>query len=483
MLIKIKKEKKHTISPYIFMQFAEPLGTADSSVDAGWDFLHDRWQPKLVEKVKELAPTMIRWGGCFASYYHWKEAVGPQSERVPMLNLCWDGIYSNMVGTGEVVDLCKEAGAEPLLVVNMESDGRLHWAYPKEGMNRLGTAEEAAEWVDYCNNPNNELRLSHGVTEPYNVRFWQIGNETSYDQRGFDMEVAAQKTLEFARKMRKADPTIRLLAWGDNGWAKRMCEVAGDEIDYIAFHYHFSNSGLPDCPLNDKEYRKDPDNTWKHLMNTCKSLEAYIDTMREQVKPYGKRLAMTEGHYVLAGRDRCDVLSTWGAGVSYARCLNVLERATDVLDIATLADFFGNRWQVNALMLCTPDRLGPAYLQPVGEVMRLFRHHIGMYALDVEKEVGQVDLTASLSEDEKTVYLHAVNTDRLSDKRLEICFEGKTVKKIKAFTIAEDAMTEITYQNTDVFRPRESEVEGNTFILPAAGVSSLEIELEEQEIL
>ena len=431
-----------------------------------------------MDKVKELAPTMIRWGGCFASYYHWKEAVGPQSERVPMLNLCWDGIYSNMVGTGEVVDLCKEAGAEPLLVVNMESDGRMHWAYPKEGMNRLGTADEAAEWVDYCNNPNNELRLSHGVREPYNVRFWQIGNETSYDRRGFDVETAAQKMLEFARKMKRADPSIRLLAWGDNGWAKRMCEVAGGEIDYIAFHYHFGDSGLPDCPLNDKDYRKDPDNTWKHLMNTCKSLEAYIDTMREQVKPYGKRLAMTGGHYVLAGRDRCDVLSTWGAGVSYARCTNVLERATDILDIATLADFFGNRWQVNALMLCTPDRWGPAYLQPVGEVMRLFRHHIGTYALDVEREMDPVDLTASLSADEKTLFVHAVNTDRLADKRLEFCLEGKIVKKIKSFTIAEDAMTEITYQNTDVFKPRESEVEGNVFMLPAAGVSALDIELE-----
>lgn len=478
MLIKIKKEKKHTISPYIFMQFAEPLGTSDSSVDAGWDFLHECWQPKLVEKVKELAPTMIRWGGCFASYYHWKEAVGPQSERVPMLNLCWDGLYSNMVGTGEVVELCRAACAEPLLVVNMESDGRMHWAYPKEGVNRLGTAEEAAEWVDYCNNPNNKLRLSHGVTEPYNVRFWQIGNETSYDPRGFDLETAVEKTMEFARKMRKADPTIKLLAWGDSGWAKRMCEAAGDEIDYIAFHYHFGGSGLPDCPLNDREYRQDPDNTWKHLMNTYKSLEAYIDTMREQVKPYGKRLAMTEGHYALPGRDRCDVLSTWGAGVSYARCVNVLERATDILDIATLADFFGNRWQVNALMLCTPARWGDPYLQPVGEVMRLFRDHIGAYALAVEKEIDKVDLTASLSADEKTVFVHAVNTERLADKKLEICCEGKQIKKIRAFTIAEDAMTEITYQNPEVFQPKESETEGNVFVLPAAGVAALEIELE-----
>lgn len=478
MIINIKNRKLHTISPYIFMQFAEPLGTSDSSIDAGWDFLHDCWQTKLVDKVKELAPTMIRFGGCFASYYHWKEAVGPQNERVPMLNLCWDGIYSNMVGTHEIIELCRYANSEPLLVVNMESDGRMHWAYPKEGMDRFGTAEEAAEWVAYCNDPSNELRISHGVKEPYNVRYWQIGNETSYDKHGFDKETTAQKTLEFAKAMRKADPTIKILAWGDSGWAKHICEVAGEEIDHIAFHYHFSDSGLPDCPFNDRDYRKDPDNTWKHLMNTYKSLENRIDSMREQVKPYGKRLAMTEGHYMLNGRDRCDILSTWAAGVSYARCANVLERATDILDIATLADFFGNRWQVNALMLCTPNYWGAAYLQPVGEIMRLFRHHIGNYSLEVEKEIDGVDLTASLSADEKTLYVHAVNTDRLTDKKLEINFEGKEIKKIRAFTIVEDAMTEITYQNVDVFQPKEFDIDGNVYVLPAAAVTALEIQFE-----
>lgn len=476
--INLTVKKKHTVSPYIYMQFAEPLGTSDSSVDAGWDFLNDCWREKLLNKVKELAPTMIRWGGCFASYYHWKEAIGPQEKRVPMLNLCWDGTYSNMVGTHEVIDLCKVANSEALFVVNMESDGRMHWAYPKKGLDRLGTAAEAAEWVDYCNNPKNQLRISNGAKNPYNVRYWQIGNETSYEKRGFDVETAAQKTLEFAKAMHAVDPSIKLIGWGDSGWAKRMCEVAGDEIDYIAFHYHFSDSGLPDCPLNDAEYRLNPENTWKHLMNTHKLLGQRIEEMREQVEPYGKRLAMTEGHYMLDGRDRCDVLSTWGAGVSYARCANVLERATDILDIATLADFFGNRWQVNALMLCAPDYWGEAYLQPVGSVMSLFRHHIGKYAIELPKEIDGVDLTASISEDETTIYIHAVNTSCSDEKALKLNVSGRKVKKIKAFTIAENPMTEITYKNVDVFNAVESEIEGDTFILPPAGVSALEVTLE-----
>lgn len=134
MKLTVSASPKHKISPYLFMQFAEPLGTADTSVDAGWDYLNDRWQPKLIEKIRELGPTMIRWGGCFASYYHWREAVGPREQRISMLNLCWDGMFSNQVGTHELADLCRQVNAEPLMVVNMESDGRMHWAYPKPGM-------------------------------------------------------------------------------------------------------------------------------------------------------------------------------------------------------------------------------------------------------------------------------------------------------------------------------------------------------------
>lgn len=156
--ISIKNTKRHKISPYLFMQFAEPLGCADSSIDAAWDWLNERWQPGAVDMIKQLAPPMIRWGGCFSSYYHWYEAIGPQSERVPMLNLCWDGFYRNMVGTCELAELAKEVKSELLFCVNFESDGRKRWAEPKPGMNRSGDASEAADWVRYCNDPDHPLR-------------------------------------------------------------------------------------------------------------------------------------------------------------------------------------------------------------------------------------------------------------------------------------------------------------------------------------
>ena len=207
--IVIDPEPRFPLSPYLYMQFMEPLGTTDGSVAAAWDSLRDRWRPDVIDVTKELAPTLLRWGGCLSSYYRWKEGVGPRPSAKPMLNLLWGGVETNQVGTDEFVDFCRQVGADPLLAVNFESDGRKQWQRSPKGDVRSAGPEEAAEWVRYCNAPDSAQRREHGRTEPYHVRLWQIGNETSYDRNGFDCETAARRTVDFAQAMRKEDPAIQ----------------------------------------------------------------------------------------------------------------------------------------------------------------------------------------------------------------------------------------------------------------------------------
>ena len=66
------------LSPYLYMQFMEPLGATDGSVEAAWDHMSDRWRDDVVAVTRELAPTMMRWGGIFADFYRWREGVGPR---------------------------------------------------------------------------------------------------------------------------------------------------------------------------------------------------------------------------------------------------------------------------------------------------------------------------------------------------------------------------------------------------------------------
>jgi len=476
--LKIDPREKHDISPYLYMQFMEPLGMFDGSMDAGWDFWNNRWKPFLIDKVRELAPGMVRFGGCFASYYHWREGVGPRDKRVPMLNQDWESMYHNQMGTAEVVDFCRQVNAEPLFVVNFESDGRMDWAYPSCGGDRLGTAKEAAEWVAYCNHADNPERLAHGVEQPYNIRWWQLGNETSYTKRGHTSDYNAELTKRFVDAMRKEDADLHLIGWGDVGekwrpddtWTRKMAQVDG--IDALAFHHHF-NSGLPDSPLTGTEYRKDPEKTWLHLMHAYKSLEAHIAQMRADCG--SKHLAITEGHYALPGRNRNEVLSTWGAGVSYARCLNTIHRNSDIIDIATMADFFGNVWQVNAILIAGRKKGMFAYFQPVGTVMHLFGKYQGKKAVDITY-TGSIDAVASRTG--KKIYLHIANTDMDSEQDVMLTSGAETIAEVKAYGVAEDILTEITPCNPEVFAIREFAVEGNRITLPKAAVAAVEITLK-----
>jgi alpha-N-arabinofuranosidase len=467
------------LSPYRYMQFMEPLGTTDASVEAGWDFERHCWREDLIEAARELAPALIRWpGGILSSYYRWREGVGPSEQRVPMLNICWGGIETNQIGTHEFIDFCRRAGAEPLIAVNFESDGNPRWSHPASGEVRSAGPEEAAAWVAYCNHAPNAARIAHGAAAPFNVRLWQIGNETSYSAQGYDCESAALRTLAFARAMRRADPAIELIGWGDSGWARRMLEVAGEELQAIAFHHHF-DSGLDDSPLRWNDYRRDPAATWEHLMNARRSTQTRIRQMRDEIAGFDVSLALTESHFSLPGRNRCDVLATWAAGVANARVLNVHARNGDLLKIATLADFCGTRWMVNALMIPTPQHpRARTYLMPVARVMSLYRRHEGRHALDVTAAPGELDVTASRTGER--IYLHAVNTGRTRAVRARLQVDGFEIVSGRAFEIAADPLAEIDQGSPDLLNPVERALRGTNWTFPAASVTAIELHVQER---
>ena len=64
------------------------------------------------------------------------------------------------------------------------------------GPHALGDAREAAEWVSYANDPDHRERRSHGAAEPYNIKLWQLGNETSYGNATFKKDESITKHFE-----------------------------------------------------------------------------------------------------------------------------------------------------------------------------------------------------------------------------------------------------------------------------------------------
>ena len=409
----------------------------------------------------------------FSAYYKWEDGVGPFMKRKPVYNVEWGGIESGAVGTDEFVRFCRNVGASPFINVNFESDGRERWAFPDfmKG-DRRGFAEEAAEWVDYCNNPDNKLRNANGE-KPFNVKLWQIGSETSYIKNGFDAVTTAKKTAEFAKAMLKADPGIKLMGWGDSGYIHAVMEEAGEYLDYLDYHNLFGQElNRENSPLVGTEYLKDAAATWDAMMNAYKYNEVKLARMREDVKGYDVKLALCESHFNLQSRNRGEVLSTWAAGAGMARICNLYERNGDILKIANICDFCGNSWMVNCVMIPTPVYWRKkAYLMPVGLISKLFARNIGEYAINVSGG-GELDITASCTTT-GDIYLHVVNTS--CDKSVKARFEidGTSVSNGKVSYLCADPLFEVTEFTCGELSEKEENFDNGEYVFHPASVSAV----------
>ena len=65
-LLVVNPEPRFGLSPYLYMQFMEPLGTTDGSVAAAWDFKRDCWREDVVEVPGSYRP--LSSGGVGASF-------------------------------------------------------------------------------------------------------------------------------------------------------------------------------------------------------------------------------------------------------------------------------------------------------------------------------------------------------------------------------------------------------------------------------
>lgn len=180
------------------------------------------WRKEIIEALHRVRPSIIRFpGGCFASFYNFRDGIGPEPERRPRESEFWGGLENNDAGTAEFVTLCRLVGAEPFLCVNVMTAG----------------AAEAADWVAYCNagasHPMGEVRKVHGFPEPFAVKYWELDNET---YRKFAPLEYAGRCVEFARAMKAVDPKIQLVMvgyWRFHDFLAEMLEVAGKDIDLV----------------------------------------------------------------------------------------------------------------------------------------------------------------------------------------------------------------------------------------------------------
>ncbi len=166
----------------------------------------DGFRPDTIALLRKLHSGFWRLpGGNFLSDWSWYNGVGPRDKRPPTYDYAWKAMQSNDVGLDEFMTLCRLIGVEPYITVNAG----------------FGDAHSAAQEVEYMNGPRSTRlgaeRARNGHPEPYHVKFWDIGNEPygAWQLGRTDLKYYVLKHNEFAVAMRKADPSIVLLASGN----------------------------------------------------------------------------------------------------------------------------------------------------------------------------------------------------------------------------------------------------------------------------
>jgi alpha-N-arabinofuranosidase len=327
----------------------------------------DGFDPQAVEQLTELNTGWVRWpGGNYASDYHWRDGVGPPELRPSTANPSWPGLNPNLVGTDEYLQLAERAGFEVMITVNAGS----------------GTAQEAADWVEYVNGDTTttlgRLRALNGHPAPYGVRYWNIGNELwGHWQVGYtNPEEYARRYAAFVQAMREVDPSVRIIANAHGGhsesppepWNRPLLEHYGDQLEIMDIHTYV---GVPD------DDGRSPAERAFLLSAIPLSYEQWIVELGEDLRERGlDHVKVIVGEYNARIRSESDAMDRAADLLAYAGYLHAFMRQGDFVVGANATEY--SPFNPRALPF---DRMHPRY-----DLFRTYAAHAGTVPVEATLE-------------------------------------------------------------------------------------------------
>ncbi|MGH9543138.1 MAG: alpha-N-arabinofuranosidase [Terriglobales bacterium] len=416
------------VKPEFHGQFAEHLGTCIYGglwVGRGSRIPNvDGYRAAAIQYLAELGIPVLRWpGGCYADDYHWRSGVG--AERPRTVNIWWGGgVDENSFGTHEFIGLCRKIGAQPYLAGNVGS----------------GSPEELRDWMEYCNYPSGahgstlaDERARNGSPEPFDVRYWGIGNESwgcGGDMRPEEYATLYRRFANYLHPFGGVRPT--LIASGPNGndarWTRGLMDGLGrTRPGGISMHFYEGGDAPPT----------------QFTLDQVKKQLAIFPRVEEGIQ---QQRAILDGYY--AGKRVGLVLDEWGVwdrppqavekrygllwqqdtqrGAAAAGLgLNMFNRQADKLMMCNIAQM------VNVLqsLLLTDGPDGDRCIRtPTYYVFQMFKPHRGQTAVQVEaSDSGPLGLSASASRNGQDFLLTLVNPSPDTALEVDCDFGGAAV--------------------------------------------------------
>jgi alpha-N-arabinofuranosidase len=452
--------------------------------------------------MKQIGAPNIRWpGGCFADGYHWREGVGPGQQR-PRTATYWGsqmppelhGAEPNLFGTHEFMQLCRLTGAAPYLAANVAS----------------GSPQEFHDWISYCNAPASTVtlagqRAANGDPQPFDVRYWGIGNE-SWNCGGM------MRPSEYAAAYRQFTSQMPpygqpyLVACGPRGhnpdygvpWTEGFFEAMQGTIGrprVNGYSLHFYTDFRP-TPVSSAESTADE---WYAVLSKGLELEKALLANWEVMKKYDP-----------AGRIKF-VIDEWG--VWYSRSPEIapgfqlaqIITLRDAVHTAMHFDIFNHHADkvamanvaqtincLHSLFLAHEDRYART---PVFHVFEMYQPHMGAKAVPVKGAAGDLNVrqggqtlrlptlssSASVRENQMTVTLTNPDVAAPRAVRLRIA-GGLRPAEAQGRVLTHEAMNAAnTLARPDEVHPVPLEVsvsgDAVNLTLPRKSVSALRIRL------
>ena len=355
--------------------------------------------------LKELNAPMYRWpGGNFVSGYDWRDGIGPRDKRPPRSNPAWTGVEHNDFGFNEFIRFCRLVNTEPMVTVNTG----------------FGDAYSAAAQLEYSNGSTDTrmgaVRAENGAPEPFDVRYWAIGNEMwgAWQLGYMSLEHYVRKHNWVVDKMREVDPDIVPIASGNAGsWSEGLLRNCADHIDLIAEHFY--------C----REKTDLLEHTSQIADQIKKKVEVHKKFRRELDSLEGRdiRIAMTEWNYWY-GRHEFGELGTRyfvKDGLGIAIGLHEYFRQSDMI-------FLANYAQTVNVIGCIKTSKTAAAFETTGLALKLYRNHFGTVPLAVTGDVKPLDVAAALTEDGEALTVAIVNPTE-QQHELTVDLQGTRIRR------------------------------------------------------
>ena len=480
-----------TISPNIYGHFAENLGAV--IYDGIWVGENSKIpnvngiRKSLVDALQKISSPVIRWpGGCFADSYDWKDGIGPAAKRPRRTNF-WAGdplvrnqgnipqkYDPNEFGTNEFVQFCKLSGSQPYLAANLRS-------LP---------AVDFYRWVEYCNSPAGtttlaDQRSATGSKDPFNVRYWGIGNESWGCGGEMTPGEYATEFRRFAAWVPQYGSDLSFIASGPNdaeykwtrGFFEGMLQKGPNSLNNIwglSLHYYswnLSRGRTQDWNAGKGDAVKFEPVEWYELMKEAANLESLIEghwqVMNEFDAKRRIKLVVDEwGPWYKPGSEVAPThilgqMITQRDAVMSALTLDIFNRHPDKVTMANCAQLINC---LNSLFLAHEDHF---VTTPVYHVFQMYAAHQGAQAIRAEflspditydrdgKPATFWGLNGSTSLRGKNLTITVVNPDVSQPKQAEIQLLGGEVDSGQATTLtSSDIHAHNTFEAPETVQPR-----------------------------